>query len=62
MLYIRSSLLNMCGVVKVDAECLGDETIARDACKQLAARLGGGELVEKEAYRSLEGQLPEKSF
>lgn len=52
----------MCGVVKVDAECLGDETIARDACKQLAARLGGGELVEKEAYRSLEGQLPEKSF
>lgn len=41
--------------LQVDADCLDSDKSARDACRQLAQRLGGKEVEEKQAFRSLEG-------
>jgi hypothetical protein len=44
---------------QVGAECLPNLTVAREACRKLAAKLGGGAgAPAKQAYRSLEGTGP----
>lgn len=45
--------------LQVDAECLPNETAAKEICRKLAERLGRTAQVEREAYRSLEGETTE---
>ena len=42
-------------LLQVDADCLESDKVAKEACKQLALRLGAKEVEEKQAFRSLEG-------
>lgn len=44
-------------LLQVDADCLESDKAAKDACKQLAIRLGAKDIEEKQAFRSLEGVL-----
>lgn len=48
-------LIQSLTVYQVDADCLENDKIAREACKQLASKLGAKEVEEKQAFRSLEG-------
>ncbi len=41
----------------MDADCLESDKAAKEACKQLAVRLGAKEVEEKQAFRSLEGDF-----